>query len=108
MYINNGNILLFLYDKVSANGVSSDPKNYKFQSGHRVIKKVLNTKYYVYLGRKLACLWFATPDFLLHDRFLAYDLTLSRYNFETEAWSPKTNTFSESWVRKDSVYTSPE
>ena len=39
VYINNRNILLFLYDKVSANGVSSDPKNYKFQSGHRMIKK---------------------------------------------------------------------
>ena len=26
------------YDKVSANGASSDPKASKFQSGHRVVK----------------------------------------------------------------------
>ena len=38
----------------------------------------------------------------------AYGLTLSGYNFKTKGQSPKPNTFSESWVREDSVGTSPE
>ena len=33
----------FVYDKVSANAISSEPKPSKFQSGQRVVKKVLNT-----------------------------------------------------------------
>ena len=58
------------------------------------------------IGRKVTeCPWFVTPLFLLHDPFLPYGLTLSRCNFETQAWSP--NTFSESWVHKYSVGTSP-
>ena len=32
-----------LYDEVSANTASSVQKNSKFQSGHRVVKMVLNT-----------------------------------------------------------------
>ena len=32
----------FGYDKVLANTASSEPKASKFQSGHRVVKKVLN------------------------------------------------------------------
>ena len=31
-----------IYDKVSANTASSEPKTSEFQSGHRVVKKVLN------------------------------------------------------------------
>ena len=38
----------------------------------------------------------------------SYDLTLSCYNFKTEARSPKANTSSESWVSKDSVGTGPQ
>ena len=34
------------YDKVSANGANSEPKPSKFQSGHRVVIKVLSTQYY--------------------------------------------------------------
>ena len=37
------------YDKVSAKTASSVPKTSKFQSGHRVVKMVLNTWYYLYL-----------------------------------------------------------
>ena len=49
-----------------------------------------------------------TSYFLYYDWFLASDLTLSHYDFETEARSPKPKTFSESWVFKDSVGTSPD
>ena len=56
-------------------------------------------------GVSLICI---ASDFLKHNQFLAYDLTLSRYNLETEARSPKPTTFSESWVREDSVGTGPE
>ena len=56
-------------------------------------------------GVSLIC---ETAYFLLHDPFWAYSLTLSGYNFETEGQSPKPNKFSESWVRKDSVGTSPK
>ena len=38
----------------------------------------------------------------------SYDPTLNRYNFETEARSPKPIVFSESWVRKDSGGAAPE
>ena len=48
-----------------------------------------------------------TSYFSLHDRFLAYDLTLSRYYFEMEAWSHEPNTFFESLVYKVSVGTNP-
>ena len=37
---------------------------------------------------------FDTADFLLHNRFLASNFTLSRYNFKTEGLSPKPNTSS--------------
>ena len=35
-------------DKVSANAASTKPKTAKFQSGHRVVKKVVNTYFYAY------------------------------------------------------------
>ena len=58
------------------------------------------------IGRKLAvCLFFVTPLIFLHLPHFHF-LTLSRYNLETEARGPKLCTFSESWVRKDSVGTS--
>ena len=54
----------------------------------------------------LACEDHAAPPKL--DQFLAYDLTLSLFNFKTEARSSKLTIFSESWWRKVSVGGSPE
>ena len=49
-----------------------------------------------------------TSYFSYHNRFLAYDPSLSRYNFKTEAQSPKPTIFLESWVRNDSRVTGLE
>ena len=38
----------------------------------------------------------------------SYDLTSSRYNFETKVWSLKPTIFSESWVHTVSVVTGPK
>ena len=55
-------------------------------------------------------LWFATPLIFCNTSgfWPMNDLTLSHYNFKTEARSPKPTVFSESWVHNDSVGTSPE
>ena len=39
----NGSTAIEALDKVSANGATSVPKTSKFQSGHRVVKMVLDT-----------------------------------------------------------------
>ena len=49
-----------------------------------------------------------TSWFFVTQPFFSYDYTLSRFNFKTEARSPKLIIFSEFWVRKDSVGTGPE
>ena len=61
-------------------------------------------------GRKLQqCLFlYDIVYFLSQDPCWPYGLTLIRYHFETEAREPKPNTFSESWVGKDFVSTSPK
>ena len=85
--------------------------------GHRVAKKVLNTYYYVshdlwvHADRTKiggVSLISDTSWFFITRLIFSYDLTLSPYNFETEAWSPKPIIFSKSWVRKHSVATVPE
>ena len=48
-----------------------------------------------------------TSWFFVTRPIFSYDLTLSRYNFETEARSPKPTIFSESWVCTNSVSTGP-
>ena len=57
---------------------------------------------------KSLCFFLTSLVLLLQDPFWPYGLTLIRCYFETEAREPKQNTFSESWVRKDFVVTSPE
>ena len=47
-------------------------------------------------------------DFPQRCPFLAFNLTLIGCNFEKEARSPKPTTFSECWVRKDSVGSNPK
>ena len=49
-----------------------------------------------------------TSRFFVTQPMFSYDLTLSRYNFPTEAGSAKPIIFSESWVRKVSLSTGPE
>ena len=49
-----------------------------------------------------------TSWFFVTQPVFSYDLTSSRYNFETKVWSPKPTIFSESWVHTESVVTGPK